>query len=129
MSGEKYEPKHLISIDKRCLWTGLILMVSCFICWHYAWQGALLPESEKLSVWFQRSGSLTLVFCILAEIFLLKNLALASKIIALNPAIDTNFSKLWFSSISNFSELLIHALTVTSTLIWGYGDVIHKCLS
>ncbi len=129
MSNDRYEVKNLILIDKRCIFAGAFLMVICFLCWNYAWSGAFIPEGESPSVWFQRSGSISLVFCILAEIYFLENLALASMILSKNPNIDESFFQFWFNNISSYVRFFVHFLTIFSTLIWGYGDVVHKMLT
>ena len=129
MSNDKYEVKNLILIDNRCIFAGAFLMGICFLCWNYAWSGIFIPEGESPSVWFQRSGSISLVFCILAEIYFFKHLALASEILSKNSITDEDFSQLWFNNVRSYASFFVHLLTVFSTLIWGYGDVVHKMLT
>lgn len=85
-----------------------------------------MPPSENIGVWFQRSGSFSLLLCVFAEIYFLKNLTLSSKIVDNNINIDKKNFQIWFTVMKSYTENLVHLLTVISTMIWGYGDIIHN---
>ncbi|MBN1006134.1 hypothetical protein [Amphritea pacifica] len=125
---ESYELSELTKIDNQCILVAFSLLVACFLCWNFGWSGYFMPDYVESDSWFQRSGSLSLVFCIFSELFLIKKLSSASIILSKNPDAPQPFSGLWFNSLNNFVKIMIHFLTVSSTLICGYGDVIYKSI-
>lgn len=77
--------------------------------------------------WFGRSGAVTTVFAILAEVILIR-----AKLSITPPGwgwegLQEQRDK--FIPKFNSPELLILALTVVGTLIWGYGDLIFTQLT
>ena len=84
-----------------------------------------LLEKESLENWFQRSGSLVVIFALVAE----SNAIAIFKI--LNP---TGFPSTSFEEVRKQYDYLPNKYTKISlsviglgTLIWGYGDLV-KCL-
>ncbi|RNL61411.1 hypothetical protein [Zhongshania marina] len=89
-----------------------------------ALMGAMKPESEALGIWFQRSGSVMVLFASIAEFFSVKMHGV------FNPAHLTNEplfnTKLKFS-LQSFKLMAVSAVLIgLGTLIWGYGDIFVK---
>ena len=85
-----------------------------------------LPEGEKFPIWFQRSGSILVIFAIMSEFILL---SLYSTIYPgdntwtdENHQVIVNKYKTKYNLLSFFSS----ALAIIGTIIWGYGDIIIK---
>jgi hypothetical protein len=80
-----------------------------------------IPENETLFTWFQRSGSATVVFGLLAEaravncFFILNPSGFAEE--GINEA---RARYLKYPAVLNISSFVIIAL---GTLVWGYGDI------
>lgn len=125
----KYDLRRLITIDKHVVYVGLGLIIGCAIIWNMGWSGKFLPSHEDLASWFQRSGSLSLILCVFSELFLLNQLSIASTIIRGAPDVPQPFANVWFKSLSKFTKVIIHLLTVTSIVICGYGEVIYKSIT
>ncbi|SIT12499.1 hypothetical protein [Neptunomonas antarctica] len=69
------------------------------------------PKGEPPHIWFQRSGSLLVIFAIVAESILLQG--------------NENFKNLkvaWKTSYS-VAKILSPILAIIGTMIWGYGDI------
>ena len=85
-----------------------------------AWYSFLLPQGESPEDWFQRSGSLTVLFAVWMEYNLMK----------VNE--DVNPSGSVFSQQDELSEkykgmfkiaqYVVAVLAISGTIIWGYGD-------
>ncbi len=72
---------------------------------------AWIPESETYASWFQRSGSILVIFSILSQLTLLET----HRKSVLNTDIYRN--------IYNTLSLLTVLLAIFGTAIWGYGDL------
>lgn len=109
------------------------LQHSLFISWAILGAAIVVPilaliipypriDNLTLSGWFSRSGALTTVFAILAEVILIR-----AKL-SITPAGFgwTGLQDLRDKFLPKFErpELLILILTVAGTLNWGYGDLI-----
>ncbi len=76
----------------------------------------------ELTGWFSRSGSVTTIFAILAEVILIR-----AKLSITPPGFGwTGLNELRAEFIPKFErpEMLILILTVVGTLIWAYGDLL-----
>ncbi|GHF97260.1 hypothetical protein [Thalassotalea marina] len=69
------------------------------------------PKGEAPHIWFQRSGSLLVIFAIIAESILLQG-------------VDNlkNLNVAWKMSHS-VAKMLSPILAIIGTIIWGYGDI------
>ena len=80
------------------------------------------PESETVASWFQRSGSVMTVVCLILD---LKLFSLHQR---LNPTgmVDVGFNEFRSKFRPIHKALVIFALILTAagTIIWGYGDII-----
>lgn len=89
-----------------------------------AYFSLFIPINEQESIWFQRSGSITVLFAVWIEY----NLSTVNEHI--------NLSGIWTTEQANLSNKYKHVykifqyigvlLAVAGTVIWGYGDVIYK---
>ena len=82
------------------------------------------PEGENMASWFQRSGSILVIFSVLVEF---KLLTLFS---TFYPGAE---AMLWTDTIAKkyykkylFVTYLSAILAIIGTIIWGYGDVLIK---
>jgi hypothetical protein len=101
----------------------LILSVVIPTC---AWHG-VLQQDASVSIWFQRSGSLTVLFAVWAEYKIFKIRALTNPMsdggetwqdLAHQGALKTKYKKML--AVINFISV---TLVIIGTLIWGYGDL------
>ena len=88
-----------------------------------AYNSFLKPESEPLNIWFQRSASFMTILCVITDIFIFNIHCL------LNPrdglvSISFKEFKKKYSLTYRFLAITALFLTLTSTLIWGYGDLL-----
>lgn len=77
--------------------------------------------------WFGRSGAVTTAFAILAEVILIRAKLSITPTFFASEGLSQQRDK--FITKFNPPELLILALTVAGTLIWGYGDLIYTQLT
>ncbi len=119
MSGEtKYGP----STPK--LWLAVVLAV-LFLVASFAMPILALslprPDEQPLDLWFQRSGSVTTVFALIAEMVIVR-----AKL-SITPAgfgwPGLNEQRRFFIPLLGKIEWPMLVLTITGTLIWGYGDI------
>ena len=84
-----------------------------------------MPEEETLCSWFQRSGSIMVVFALLAETTALRfQKALFPKSAFSNKEVEAARKTYWkHPAIMNSSAFLLIAI---GTFIWGYGDILVK---
>lgn len=85
------------------------------------------PSGDSMGVWFQRSGSITVVFGLLAEIR-------ASRIKLLSSADSRPFLygpiylKRKYSSKAKWADRGSLLVVILGTVIWGYGDLLCSLL-
>jgi len=88
-----------------------------------AYFGFAKPEPDSTDVWFQRSGSLTVLLSVWAEYNLMKvnNLLQISYSTwgGANIQIETKYKNLHMKA--NYIAIV---LAITGTFIWGYGDLL-----
>jgi hypothetical protein len=80
------------------------------------------PSGEPVGVWFQRSGSVMTVLCLVLD---LKVFAIHSRLFP--PGfVDKGFAefKAKYLPIYKGLTILLLVLTAVGTIIWGYGDLL-----
>jgi hypothetical protein len=89
------------------------------VCGLLAAFGILKPENEPREIWFQRSGSLVVLFAAIGEYYV------SNMRVTLRPAgyvgITAMENELSFSV--KFFHSVALTLVVMGTIIWGYGDL------
>lgn len=79
------------------------------------------PDSIDLGNWFGRSGAVTTVFALLAEVQLVKAR------LSITPAgfgwVGLNEQRRQFLPMLDLKDRWIFALTIIGTVIWAYGDL------
>ena len=114
------------SISKELLIISLLLAFSTIfpIC---AWNG-FLQQDENVSIWFQRSGSLTVLFAVWAEYKLFKVHTLTMPMSGggetYQDAAHTGELKTKYGKKLNVINFVSAALVIIGTVIWGYGDLL-----
>lgn len=85
----------------------------------------LVPPGEGEGEWFQRSGSIMVVFALLAELRVnaLHRMSDAGKMPFLHVHIYMQRKFQGWATSASYLTLLI---VVAGTVIWGYGDLIHE---
>jgi hypothetical protein len=77
------------------------------------------PESEPLDVWFQRSGAITSVFCVFAQL-------------RINNFLESirggTFSESWalfrlFNKQHSAVSWIVTLVAIWGAFVWGYGDI------
>ena len=106
---------------KRHLTISSILLIPAIMYPYIAWYSVFMPDGENSGVWFQRSGSVTVVLAVSIEFFLLR---VESNI---NPTNDTP-SQVWelgekYRFWFNAAQVSAITMAVIGTIIWGYGDI------
>lgn len=85
----------------------------------------LKPESETLALWFQRSGAITSVFCVFAQL-------------RINNFLESirggTFGESWalfrlFNKRHNAVSWIVTLVAIWGAFVWGYGDLMlqHFC--
>ena len=104
------------------LWCYGIVALVILLLPILSWYSFLMPESENQASWFQRSGSLMVIFSILIEFKLFsiyKYIHPGRVSVVISPYSIHSYQKTYkYISILNISMIVI------GTLIWGYGDII-----
>jgi len=80
------------------------------------------PPGEALGVWFQRSGSIMTVLCLVLD---LKVFSIYGRLFP-SGLVDKGFEefKTKYLPVYNGLTILLLALTAVGTIIWGYGDLL-----
>jgi hypothetical protein len=99
-----------------------ILLLLAILFPILAWFEFLLPAKEKTWLWFQRSGSITVMLAVIIEYFLIK---IEHNV---NPP-NTVPSKVWnmgkgYHSWHKLIQVIAVFVAIFGTLIWGYGDLL-----
>ena len=114
------------SISKELLIIILLVAFSAVIpiC---AWHG-FLQQDDDVSIWFQRSGSLTVLFAVWAEYKLFKvhrlTMPMSEGGETYQDAAHTGELKTKYGKILNAINFVSAVLVIIGTVIWGYGDII-----
>lgn len=85
-----------------------------------AWNSFLIPQGEDAGIWFQRSGSIIVLFSVWAEYSLMK-------VNHLLVVTESGFGSLIHYenkhvAIHRVAQYLAVLIAITGTFIWGYGD-------
>lgn len=109
-------------IVKKTLKLGVVLVLLGSLIPCIALYFPYRPEGESLESWFQRSGSVMVIFAVWAEV------KLASIYSMLNPTglilSDGDLLRIEFGSYYNYLVPSVAAVAVLGTIIWGYGDLL-----
>jgi len=85
---------------------------------------AFRPASETFATWFQRSGSIMVVFALISEMRAYQMFDI------FKPAgyVDITYTETEkkYSSQVTMCNIIAFTLIVVGTLIWGYGDIPFK---
>lgn len=123
MSDKKYFAKIDYSKSAKCYRDLCIfcLLISLFIPFFGAF-GFLMPTTERVDIWFQRSGSLVVLISSLAEFFAVSMMNVFNPIkLANEPDFTT---KVTYGSQAK-ALIIVSALFICAgTVIWGYGDLL-----
>ncbi len=84
------------------------------------------PNGETADLWFQRSGSITVIFALLAEHQAFKINAILSP--ENNPILTLGDIKEYFKKEANRYTVCALSMATLGTLIWGYGDFVYRTL-
>ena len=125
----KVDPEILAMIEssiRRELFLIVPLLTISAVIPVCAWHG-ILQQDDNVSIWFQRSGSLTVLFAVWAEYKLFKIRKLTNPMseggetwqdLAHQGALKTKYKKML--NVINFISVI---LVIIGTVIWGYGDL------
>ncbi|PSB85501.1 hypothetical protein [Photobacterium damselae] len=117
---------------KRELLTSVPILLLAFIFPILAWFGILQLEDNS-AIWFQRSGSITVLFAVWVEFKLFKLAGLTNPISENGKTYD-DMRKSDYLQTHNLKKIQIikylsAVLAISGTVIWGYGDLIFIALS
>lgn len=108
----------------KALLSSLPLIILAIIFPVLAAHAFLKPDTELLPQWFQRSGSITVMFSVWCEYNLAKvnGYIYPSGLVALDDAqLSEKYKKIY--KIARYFGVL---LAISGTIIWGYGDQLIK---
>ncbi|MFC5521421.1 hypothetical protein [Polaromonas jejuensis] len=85
---------------------------------------ALRPSSESVASWFQRSGAITSIFAVFAQ-YRIGNF--------LESIQGGTFAESWslyhlFKTHQYVLSWVIVAITIWGAFVWGYGDLLVRCI-
>jgi len=112
--------------EKKVIWAllnSVPLIFLAIVAPIAAYKGIYIFPGESVESWFQRSGSVTVLFAVWTEY----NLSKANGYISPSGIITneqeelSNKYKLAYNLIRYFGVLL----AIVGTMIWGYGDLIY----
>ncbi|PSW80262.1 hypothetical protein [Photobacterium damselae] len=117
---------------KRELLTSVPILLLAFIFPILAWFGIFQLEDNS-AIWFQRSGSITVLFAVWVEFKLFKLAGLTNPISENGKTYD-DIRKSDYLQTHNLKKIQIikylsAVLAISGTVIWGYGDLIFIALS
>lgn len=117
--------ENTMSNDEReiigALFSVLPLFVLSIVAPVLAYYSLFMPDGELASVWFQRSGSITVMFAVWSEY----NLSKANEHVNLSGIITNEQSRLSEKYSFKFKAMQFFGvlLGIVGTVIWGYGDL------
>ena len=113
----------LASIKRKLFYSVALLLLAMSIPILCIQTPSWTNASETSAAWFQRSGSLVILFAALSEYVVFKTYDYISPSeAAYSVPFDT---PKWYKTLYNVISIIGLILLVTGTLIWGYGDYIH----
>ncbi|MDD1795160.1 hypothetical protein LRP50_18690 [Enterovibrio sp. ZSDZ42] len=86
-----------------------------------AWYSFVIPETEEPAIWFQRSGSLTVLFAVWMEYNLMKvneHVFPSGHTFSQQAALAKKYQPIF--KVAQYMAVL---LAIMGTVIWGYGDL------
>ncbi|HHF2982673.1 TPA: hypothetical protein ACPJ0L_003636 [Vibrio alginolyticus] len=117
---------------KRELLTSVPILLLSFIFPILAWFGVFQLEDNS-AIWFQRSGSVTVLFAVWVEFKLFKLAGLTNPISENGKTYDdmrkSDYLQTHNSKKIQIIKYLAAVLAISGTAIWGYGDLIFISLS
>ncbi|MUK70253.1 hypothetical protein [Aliivibrio fischeri] len=125
----------LIDIKKKVnktIFTSVIVLLLGLLGPILAWFGVFQLETNS-AVWFQRSGSITVLFAVWAEYKLFKLAELTNPMsqngntwddMRKSDVLQASYSK-YIQGIKYFAAVL----AIAGTVIWGYGDLLFQAFS
>ncbi|MGF1804347.1 hypothetical protein L4C31_03745 [Aliivibrio sifiae] len=125
----------LIDIKKKVnlrILTSVIVLLLGLSGPIFAWFGVFQLETNS-DIWFQRSGSITVLFAVWAEYKLFKLAELTNPIsesgktwddMRKSDELQISYSK-YIQGIKYFAAVL----AIAGTVIWGYGDLLFQAFS
>lgn len=112
---------------KRELWTSFYILGLAFIFPILAWFGVFQLEDNS-AIWFQRSGSVTVLFAVWVEFKLFKLAGLTNPISKKGKTYGdmskSDYLQTHDSKKIQFIKYLAAIWAISGTVIWGYGDLI-----
>ena len=111
--------------EKEILWalgTSIPLIIVAVLAPLLAFHSFIKPDTESVLIWFQRSGSITVLFAVWMEY----NLSKVNEHINLSGIViseQTNLSKK-YKTIYRITQYIGVLLAISGTIIWGYGDLL-----
>ncbi len=117
-----------IAVETRLRLELLFILSLCFVAVLaevLAAAAMLKPESEPLASWFQRSGAITSVFCVFAQL-------------RINNFLESirggTFSESWalfrlFNKQHGTVSWIITFVAIWGAFVWGYGDLMLRHFS
>lgn len=97
----------------------IAVIVPIFMCMPF-----IRPESEPFPEWGARSGSITVIFALLAEIYA----ARIMQVFQNSEGMDQEIIELpkYLKVPEKFYTATVFVVAVVGTIIWGYGDFLLK---
>jgi hypothetical protein len=116
-----------IAITTKCkaeLYFIAFLCVSAVSVELFSLCPALRPSSESVASWFQRSGAITSIFSVFAQ-YRIGNF--------LESIRGGTFAESWwlynlFKTRQYVMSWVIAAIAIWGAFVWGYGDLLVKCI-
>ncbi|MGI9831528.1 hypothetical protein [Vibrio vulnificus] len=125
----------LVEIKKKVkleLLTSVPILLLAFVFPILAWFGVFQLENNS-AIWFQRSGSVTVLFAVWVEFKLFKLVGLTNPISENGKTYDdmrkSDYLQTHNSKKIQIIKYLAAVLAISGTVIWGYGDLIFIALS
>jgi hypothetical protein len=124
------DPKLLAEVERKVthrLLATIPAMILILALPVFAWNGVLQYDADT-ATWFQRTGSIVVLLAVWIEYMLFRVDRLCNPIsgngvtyqdMAHRDALAIKYNR----GISHY-KLVVAAIAVTGTIIWGYGDII-----
>ncbi|WP_445510115.1 hypothetical protein [Salinicola sp. V024] len=110
----------------KALWSCVPLIILGGLIPVVAYFSFFRPESEAADIWFQRSGSISVIFGVWTEYSLSKvneHINLSGIVVSDQTELSERF-KLRY----RIAQYLGAALAIIGTVIWGYGDLFREAI-
>ncbi|MPS37814.1 hypothetical protein D8S93_03940 [Vibrio sp. VGrn 2] len=107
-------------IERKLLYC-IPLLILAVITPILAWYSFIIPDKEAPAMWFQRSGSLTVLFAVWMEYNLMKvneHVFPSGHIFSQQEALAKKYQPIF--KVAQYIAVL---LAIVGTVIWGYGDL------